>query len=510
MLLINVVSIYFLVMAIVIIYCSAHIRSLNASSYARLTVLLCVAICFYVLGYVMELNADSPAQMLFWNRVEYVGIPFVSALWLTLALVYTRHFNRYRGLLLIAIFGIPIVTLVFRFTNSYHHLYFSSVSYVRQFGTLLLVKNAGPWSYVQLLHSMLMVVITLLLFLYDFIKSEESETGKIILIVSASGMAVGGLILSLVKPFGIYLDYMALSLPVLCLMVILATQRYDFLETKSIARSRVFESGRDAILLVNRQSRVIDCNRSARVILAKLGIRVPFERLPVMFRHYPDLLAALMSPKFSVTELVIDNRPRYYEIRTSPIGGYTRIEGWIKTIRDVTAVYQLNQDLKRQATMDELSGLGNRRAFIRLGQAHLADADPARSPVYLLMMDLDRFKAVNDRYGHQMGDRVIHNFGEILRDEFQSRGLVARIGGEEFAALLPGVADTEACRAADRVRRRMGEMEFRCGADRFHVTVSIGIACMSRPGQTLDNLISLADQSLYDSKNEGRNRVTMR
>lgn len=196
MTLVNIMSIYFLIMVVGTVYFAAHIRSLNNSEYARVLVLLCLAICFYIFGYTLELNAVNLSQLLFWNRIEYIGIPFVSALWLLAGLLYTNHLNRYRKAILTAIFLIPLITLVLRFTNDYHHLYFSSLTFLREYSMLRLVKNPGPWMYVQTAHSMSMIFVTLALFIQDFAKSGEASIGKIGLITSASFIAVAGLILS--------------------------------------------------------------------------------------------------------------------------------------------------------------------------------------------------------------------------------------------------------------------------------------------------------------------------
>ena len=177
MILVDVVSLYFFFMVVAAVYSSAHIRSLNDSDYARTAVLLCFAVCFYIVGYAMELNSDSIRQILFWNRVEYIGIPFVSALWLTVGLMYTGYYTRHKKIWLAAIYIVPLVTLVLRFTNDHHHLYFASLSFVTESGALRMIKEPGPWNYVQAVHSMMMILVTLGLFLYDSFQTEENAKG---------------------------------------------------------------------------------------------------------------------------------------------------------------------------------------------------------------------------------------------------------------------------------------------------------------------------------------------
>ncbi|MCI1965257.1 MAG: diguanylate cyclase [Oscillospiraceae bacterium] len=509
MIFVNVVSIYFFVMIVAVVYACAHIRTLNDSQYAHTSVLLCFAVCFYIIGYSMELNSEGVAQILFWNRLEYVGIPFISALWLAVGLMYTGHYNRHRHALFAAIYAVPFLTLIFRLTNKYHHLYLSSIDFVREYGTLRLVKEPGIWMYVQAVHSTVMIFITMSLLLHYSIQMEEAVRDKVRLIVAASLFSVTGLALAMMKPFGLHIDYMALCLPIAGILVSVAILRYDFLEAKSTARSRVFESDRNAIVLMNQYHRIIDYNKNAKCLFDRLNVTVT--RMPInkMFPHIPQMLKGLLSTETGVIQLPIDGEKRYYEFSTKKIDVARGQQGQIKTIRDVTETTLLNKNLRRQAMMDELSGLSNRRAFIQIGQKRIQKSETSGCAMYLLMMDLDYFKRVNDRYGHQMGDRVVQAFGRILKKIFSEGHLIARIGGEEFAVLLSGCDSGLVCAYAEEVRKHMEQLDFSCEEETFCVTVSVGVARKDIAGQTLDSLMRAADQALYRSKDRGRNCVTV-
>lgn len=503
----NIISIYFLIMAFLVIYFAARFSVLNGPGLARVVVLLALAACFYILGYTMELNANSPLQILFWNRVEYIGIPFVAALWLMVALIYMGHFVRYKALLSAAIFLIPILSLILRLTNDYHHFYFASVRFETEYGKLILVKTMGPWMYVQLVHSMLVIFVTLGLYVHGLVKDRKREAGKIVFVAAASCFAAAGLFSMLTNPFRIRIDYMALCLPVSCVLVIAATLRYDFLETKSVARSKVFEASESAILLVNKRNKIIDYNQSAKRLFEKMGIRISNRYLAALLGGDSVLLKRLTDTGSSIVPLSLSGETAYFNVSTWGIDG-NPAHGWIKILQDVTELYQLNKNLERQAMMDELSGLSNRRAFMQTAQEMLLKPPKGGSGLYLMMMDLDNFKKVNDRYGHQMGDRVIERFGKLLRENFGEGCLTARIGGEEFAVLLPGAEDAQICKKAAGILQSMELCEYAGNGEEFYVTVSIGITKWNRPVQTLDDLIKSADDALYESKKRGRNCST--
>ncbi|OJU08499.1 MAG: hypothetical protein BGN88_14885 [Clostridiales bacterium 43-6] len=508
MLLINLVSLYLISMVVSSIYWAVHIRTLNGSSFARTMLLLCLAVCFYILGYTLELNSSEPHQILFWNMVEYIGIPFVSALWLTTGLQYTGHFHRYKKILFAAIFIIPIITMLLRFTNSYHHLYFTSLKFMDEYGILTLVKTPGPWMFVQLVHSMSMILLTMALFVHDSVKSEVKQKGKIILTIIASVFAVLGLIFTYLKPFGLTIDYMACFLPIPCIMVILAIARYDFLETKSIARSRVFEASSDAILLVNRRYNVLDYNKSAKQLFEQIHINMADGSLAGLFRSVPDLLEGLKKPETSVVKLRINEQERYYDITTKNIDHHKVPSGWIKTIRDVTEIYQLNDEFKKLAMTDELSALHNRRAFIHMGQKRIAQVSHCEEPLHLVMMDLDHFKNVNDQYGHPAGDLVIREFGRMLKAHFSPDSLIARLGGEEFAVLQTGFSDLEIEQSLHILLKQIEQHPYKYRSHQFYVTVSMGLT-KRLADQTLESMMRRADKALYVSKDQGRNRITV-
>lgn len=508
MLRINLISLYLLSAAVAVVYWAVRIRMLNGSGYTVAALLLCLAVCFYILGYTMELNAATPSQIIFWNRIEYIGIPFVSALWLTTGLMYTGRFARHRAAWSAAIFAIPFATMILRLTNEYHHLYIASAEFVRELGGLIFVRQFGPWAYVQMVHSALMILAAMGVFIFDAVYSTEVQTGKISLVVAASAFAVAGLLLPEMKPLGFHIDYMALCLPVTCIAVILAVFRYDLLETTATARSKVFDASRDAILLISRKNRILDYNSSAKRLFEQAGIRLDTADLSALFEENENILEGLQKTQPYIVKLKVNGAVRYYDIVSEEISHHNTPRGWIKTIRDVTEIYQLNEELKRQVMTDELSVLSNRRAFIKIGKEWVAKSEESGRALHLLMLDLDHFKNVNDRFGHAMGDLVIRDFSRILKSHFPSESMVARLGGEEFAVLLAGFNDEELLQTVGSLQKKASRYVYHYFGSRFHVTASIGMT-KRLPGQTLESMMRKADTALYQSKDRGRNRLTV-
>ena len=171
-----------------------------------------------------------------------------------------------------------------------------------------------------------------------------------------------------------------------------------------------------------------------------------------------------------------------------------------------------NTRLAAAAATDPLTGLANRRTFDAYITDHIAGRmrTPRTTMLGLLLLDLDHFKAVNDNYGHGVGDEVLQEIGRRLLDNTRRGELSARIGGEEFAVILPDVGAGELTGAAERLRQLVGDKPIATEAGPLTVTASVGGACTGVMGSKVDKILfDAADSALYASKDRGRNRVSI-
>lgn len=200
----------------------------------------------------------------------------------------------------------------------------------------------------------------------------------------------------------------------------------------------------------------------------------------------------------------------YWEIKTPIYEGPARTAIWglygIST--DITEREAMKAQLEQQAHVDYLTGLFNRRHFMDQGQAELARAQRYASPLSLLMLDVDHFKSINDRYGHKTGDLVLQKLSTMMRETLRTIDVIGRIGGEEFAILLPETTLEKAVEAAERLRETIADSDviLETGLP-LRFTVSIGVVTLKERESDLDMLLSLADSMLYQAKESGRNRV---
>ncbi|SBS30665.1 putative diguanylate cyclase YedQ [Marinomonas aquimarina] len=160
------------------------------------------------------------------------------------------------------------------------------------------------------------------------------------------------------------------------------------------------------------------------------------------------------------------------------------------------------------AYSDPLTKLNNRRAFFDSGKQSLNQADTQKHSLSLIMIDLDNFKKLNDTYGHAMGDKVLIAFADMLKSSLSSTDIIGRLGGEEFAVILPNTGEEKALQIAEMLSQKASQIELIHEQSLVHFTASMGVVVNPQGNATIDSLLAQADKALYFSKRQGRNQVT--
>jgi diguanylate cyclase (GGDEF)-like protein/PAS domain S-box-containing protein len=181
----------------------------------------------------------------------------------------------------------------------------------------------------------------------------------------------------------------------------------------------------------------------------------------------------------------------------------------IGVISDITDRKSLENQLREKANTDYLTGLNTRGHFMDLANQELNRLGRYNHPVSLIVMDIDLFKKINDLFGHQAGDMVIIRLAEVSKGILRKVDIMGRIGGEEFAILLPETSEDKAIEVAERLRKTIQNMQVDLEGNHLPIkfTVSIGLTSLLSNDKSLESLLSLADKALYQAKNSGRNRV---
>jgi len=177
--------------------------------------------------------------------------------------------------------------------------------------------------------------------------------------------------------------------------------------------------------------------------------------------------------------------------------------------RMTSSLRETHAELERLSTTDELTGLYNRRQLAVVFARELSRADRSQESLSLLMIDLDHFKAFNDRHGHLEGDACLREIADFLRAQLRPTDVVVRFGGEEFLALLPATNKVAAAVIGERMRKSFAERDYAVANGVTPLTISVGVAAWPQDGRTEEELIRAADTALYAAKADGRNQVVL-
>ena len=206
-----------------------------------------------------------------------------------------------------------------------------------------------------------------------------------------------------------------------------------------------------------------------------------------------------------------------YEIEFSLALGFTTfvplivapLTSW-QLIGTLLKIYRIEEEMRELASHDSLTGLLSRHAFFENANSYALLAKRDQSPFSVALVDLDYFKSINDQFGHPAGDAVLKLFADVVNSVSRRSDIIGRLGGEEFALVLPGTNAAEACEFAMRLQHAIGKAVLKYKDDIIQYTASIGLAsCVPDSDESIDSLLANADQALYQAKAAGRNRTVV-
>jgi diguanylate cyclase (GGDEF)-like protein len=474
---------------------------------SKLCSLILLAITFYSFGYAFELISNTLSQMLFWSRVQYWGIVNLSPLWLILALRYNGFEKWLTRPVIIMIYLIPVLTLLLQHTNIFHLYYRNLAISHKYFPIFTTIK--GPWYWVNGIYQTLANVGGMLLFIISERKTTKLYNHQVVLILIAFLLPWMGQIIYVTGHSPWNLDLASLTLSLTAFVIFWGLKSFRLFDIVPIARTKVFESIRDGVIVLDNQNRIVDLNNTAKEILGLtehcLGLKID-----QTLSGFPSLLKQLLSRERQIIiRFENNNRIRFIESRLSEIwDSFHKIIGYTVILSDQSEQIELMNKLRTLATVDSLTAVYNRRHFFEVCQQKLQRLQQANLPVAFILIDLDYFKAINDTYGHQTGDRVLGQAVANLRKGLTEKSIIGRVGGEEFAILLPECELTKAMLIVEQLRALL-DSTIRVADGQIHLTASFGLSFSENSAVKLDLLLSQADIALYRSKAEGRNTVTI-
>jgi diguanylate cyclase (GGDEF)-like protein/PAS domain S-box-containing protein len=285
----------------------------------------------------------------------------------------------------------------------------------------------------------------------------------------------------------------------------------------------IVDALQEGVGVLDANSRILACNQAAAAILGRsrseildqatlaLGLNaITEDGSPLPAEAFPSA-EAIRTGK-PVREMVVgishtDGGTRWLSVSATPMGADARPAAVVLTFRDVSARRDYEAELHRLAEVDELTGVPNRRTFIAVLSDHLASRRREDSRGALLVLDLDRFKELNDTLGHAVGDRLLVHAARAMEERLRSSDFLGRLAGDEFAVLLPRADEAEAEHVARALAERLREESVPTARGIRQMSASIGVVPLSgAAGASVDRALQSADDAMYAAKAAGRDR----
>ncbi|MCA9738964.1 MAG: diguanylate cyclase [Gemmatimonadota bacterium] len=484
-----------------------------------------IAVALYSLMQALALAFTSLTAQLWFCKLQYPAVLGASVAWFLFALRYTGRSPRTSsqwGPLLVLIAAV-ITGLVF--TNDWHGLVWADIQQVRSGALLSLSLEHGPVFYLHAIYCYgLMLAATAVLV---WTVGQTYHTRKqLVAIVGGPALVVVATILYLspLSP-GVWFDFIPLGYAFAGSLLAWGLMRSGAADLVPVARNQAFESIGDAVFVLDDEGRILDFNPAGAAIFgpathAAIGRSFSdLARAPAL-EHVLDLGIAevqdvTMGPGLD---------ERVYDLRVSPIHSPSSgaLMGRVLVFRETTdrrrieaglrvvtaSLEEANTELERLANSDTLTGLSSRRYFLQQLERECRRSQRHGHDFALMLLDLDHFKEVNDAFGHQVGDEVLVATARAVRSVAREVDVTGRIGGEEFAILLPETDLEGASALAERIRTEVADARHTDPDQKpFRVTISIGITTWGMGRDTPSELLRAADRALYAAKRSGRNRV---
>lgn len=472
------------------------------------------AMSVWSLCYAMELATPSLEGKIFWAKMKYFGATTGPVLWLIFSLYYTNHRHWLTLPLRLALGVFIFGTIAVVFTNELHHWYWTSIYLLPGYPESQ--SNHGFYFRIYAVGSYLLILTSVFIYIRYY------KTVPVYFRRQSIWLVIGTVLPLAVRVpedfFNIDLipmvDNIIFFLLISAILYAIALFRLGALEIVPIAHNLVVRNINAGILVMDVVGRVVELNPFARKLIGAKSEHAIGKFSDDVLSDWPSIGYSMQSSEQHEQEICLpgENDPQYFLAQLSPIRDeYNKLIGHVIVLVDITYRKNSEIDLERLARTDMLTSVTNRRHFFELAETQFAQAKRYNRSVAVLLLDVDHFKRVNDRYGHLAGDLILQMVARECQSQLRSSDLFARYGGEEFICLLPEQNQAGALETAEKIRRIIEQAEVVYDSQLICVTASIGLALNlhAESGLTLERLIDRADQALYESKANGRNKVSI-
>ncbi len=466
----------------------------------------------YIFGYTCELVSNVVSQKIFFNHFQYIGVVFIAPLWYLISIRFGNIENRWIKLEYL-VFVIPVIVLIGNFTYMSNHYYYQSyIPSNDNSGLFVILFEKGVLYYIHGIFQAVLAVLSAVNYhsVYKKTSGVLKRQSAILMGMSLCGIFISAICLSTRYTSGFDSGAMLTGISAFILLYVLF--KYEVFDLIPLAYVKVFESNDNPIIVLNDSKAIVIYNTAAfNVFDDKLE---KYRRITKAFDDEPELLHALENNESCVIKRTVKGKQMYFAaklIRLDEKNNEIVNEfGYLLTFTNVTEHINEVHMLENAAYVDPLTDVYNRRFFFEKAKKAMERAKNEGFIFSLIMIDVDKFKIINDNFGHLTGDFVLKKVCGVIQEQLSPQDIVARYGGEEFIILLPDSDFSTAMNAAEKICHSVQEKHFKYGEEEIEVTVSLGVFTPKFPlsgSEVIEDFIASADYCLYNAKNNGRNRI---
>ncbi|MFD2115341.1 diguanylate cyclase [Paenibacillus yanchengensis] len=487
-------------------------------------------VVIYAGSSVLQLSTDVMVDQQLWMKVQYGAKSFLPYIGLISVCYYFNQEKNIRRIHAILLLVVPCVSVILLFVNDVHYLPDFFAIWTGNSIASTVDPFAKVWFFVQGIYTIGAITISFICLLHQQKQMNDTYRLPFFLLISSFFPL-------LVSEYIFWFHFSRVGMSVIPILLTFTSILYmcafvcrGMFHVAPIARDQLFQSMGDAVLVLDSNNRLVDYNKAAAKVIPGLSVETIGRAIQPYFRQHTDIplwndhltlnrKASEVRKKRRRDEMNLYHSQelewrlaqdiRYMHIRSSIIRKSTGLPtGKLIVMIDVTERTKLQQQLKQLAYFDGMTGIYKREQFLEKGQLMLEEAYRSAQSYTIILMDVDRFKRINDTYGHQVGDEALRHFVKCCQMVLRTNDLFARYGGEEFIIALPSIGASEGAAIAERLRHELAARPLAVGKQALFIAASFGVASVNRHNSfTLTELIRVADRALYRAKQKGRNRV---
>ena len=472
---------------------------------------LCLALMtVYSVSHAMQWSSASLPTVFFSIKLAAIALHGLAPTLFLFALLATGHDGHVSVGRIIALYVVPSFCILALLSNEGTALVYRNPVYVAGAGVSTFRFEKGPLYWLGVGYLSLCLVSSVVLFVISAAKEPPPYRTQAVVFALATLIPWVGGALSISGHAPYHLDLGPLLLSVCTIIIGWAILERRVLEIIPLARDSIFEGLSDGALVLDRRDRIVDLNPIVPAMLPEMP-REPIGLAAVQaLAAYPELIELVHAEATSVEFQVVTNHAvAYYQSKLSYVRDRRgNINGRTISIHDYTHTHHLVDQLERLATVDDLTGVNNRRYFEQLVSRETSRCLRYGRRISIIWLDIDNFKRVNDTFGHSAGDVMIRTIAQMCQGMIRQCDILGRVGGEEFAVCMPETAPAEAAVLAERIRVAIAQLQVSYEGHSISTTASFGIFCPeSSADATVEVLFRYADKALYQAKQKGRNQV---